>query len=197
MTPPNFDDHWDAGSTGCGELLLLLAQRMRNLPPHGILSLRVEDPGAPEDLPSWFRLTGHRLLQAEHPDYTLQRKDDSMAGKFCVSLTHAKDDTDRATVGFVLANAALASGKEVVIFLSISGVRLASRGYADDIHEEGFAPLKELMHSFFEAGGKLWVCSPCFKKRKLDEKELVDGAVIVGGARLVEFLSDGSPCVSY
>jgi uncharacterized protein len=73
-----------------------------------------------------------------------------MANKFCVNLTHSKDDTDRATVGFVLANAALGSGKET-----------------------------------------------CFKKRKLDEHNLVAGATIVGGAKLVEFLSDGSPCVSF
>jgi hypothetical protein len=41
------------------------------------------------------------------------------------------------------------------------------------------------------------VCSPCFRRRKLDENNLVPGAVIVGGAKLVEFLSDGSPSVSY
>ena len=71
------------------------------------------------------------------------------------------------------------------------------QGYADDIHEEGFAPLKDLMGNFAAAGGKIFVCSPCFKRRKLDENNLVPGAVIVGGAKLVEFLSDGAPCVSY
>ena len=35
------------------------------------------------------------------------------------------------------------------------------------------------------------------KRRKLDEQKLVDGAVIVGGAKLVEFLSENAPCVSY
>jgi predicted peroxiredoxin len=120
-----------------------------------------------------------------------------MAGKFCVNLTHSKDDTDRATVGFVLANAALGSGKETLVFLSIEGVRLAQRGFADGIHEEGFAPLRELMENFAKAGGQIYVCSPCFRRRKLDENYLVAGATIVGGAKLVEFLSDGSPCVSY
>jgi predicted peroxiredoxin len=120
-----------------------------------------------------------------------------MAGKFCVTITHAKNDADKATVGFVIANAAAASEKETMVFLSIEGVRLASPGYADDIHEEGFAPLKDLMANFAKAGGKIYVCSPCFKKRKLDETKLVSGATIVGGAKLVEFLSDGSPCVSY
>ncbi|HXH08726.1 MAG TPA: DsrE family protein [Alphaproteobacteria bacterium] len=120
-----------------------------------------------------------------------------MAGKFCVSLTHAKDNTDKATVAFVVANAAVASEKETMVFLSTEGVRLSQMGYADDIHEEGFAPLKELMENFAKAGGQIYVCSPCFKRRKLDENNLVPGAVIVGGAKLVEFLSDGSPSVSY
>ena len=120
-----------------------------------------------------------------------------MPGKFCVNLTHSKDDTDRATVGFVLANAAVGSGKETMVFLSIEGVRLAQRGVAESIHEEGFAPLRELMDNFAKAGGTIYVCAPCFKKRKLDENNLVAGAAIVGGAKLVEFLSEGSPSVSY
>lgn len=120
-----------------------------------------------------------------------------MAGKFCVSLTHAKDNTDKSTVAFVVANAAVASEKDTMIFLSTEGVRLSQDGYADDIHEEGFSPLKDLMANFVKAGGQIYVCSPCFRRRNLDENKLVPGALIVGGAKLVEFLSDGSPCVSY
>ena len=120
-----------------------------------------------------------------------------MPGKLCVSLTCAKDDPDKATVAFVVANAAVASDKETLVFLSTEAVRLSQQGYADDVHEEGFAPLAELMASFAQAGGKIWVCSPCLKRRKLDETQLVEGATIVGGAKLVEFLSDGTPCISY
>ena len=120
-----------------------------------------------------------------------------MAGKFCVSLTHAKEDADRATVAFVVANAAVASDKETIVFLSTEAVRLGVKGYADDVHEEGFSPLRDLMSNFAQAGGKIYVCSPCFKRRKLDEGQLIAGAVIVGGAKLVEFLGEGSSCVSY
>ncbi|MGU3494162.1 DsrE family protein [Xanthobacteraceae bacterium A53D] len=120
-----------------------------------------------------------------------------MPGKFVVSISCAKNDTDKATVGFVIANAAVASDKETVVFLSIEGTRLSQKGYADDIHEEGFAPLKDLMASFAEAGGTIYVCSPCFKKRALDEDNLVAGAKIVGGAKLVEFMGEGIPSISY
>jgi len=117
--------------------------------------------------------------------------------RFCVSLSCGLDNTDKATVAFVVANAAAASEKETLVFLSIEGVRLAVQGTADPIHESGFAPLRDLMANFVKAGGKIWVCSPCFKKRSLDEGKLVSGASIVGGASLVEFLSGGSPCISY
>jgi uncharacterized protein len=124
-------------------------------------------------------------------------KENNMPGKYVVSLTHGLDNPDKATVAFVVANAAVASDKDTVVFLSIEGTRLSQKGVADSIHEEGFAPLKDLMENFAKAGGKMYVCSPCFKKRQLDENNLVAGAAIVGGAKLVEFMSDGAPSISY
>lgn len=120
-----------------------------------------------------------------------------MPRKFVVSCSRAKDDTDRATVAFTLANAAVGSEQETVVFLSSEGVRLALNGYADDIHEEGLSPLKELMTSFVAAGGRIYVCLPCFHKRGLDENNIVDGAVIVGGTKLVAFMADGASSISY
>ncbi len=117
--------------------------------------------------------------------------------KFMVSLTNAKNDTDRATVAFVVANASVASGQETVVFLSTEGVRLSQKGYADGVHEEGFAPLKELMDNYIAAGGTIWVCSPCFKKRALDETKLTGNTAIVGGAKVVEFLTTGGTSVTY
>ncbi len=120
-----------------------------------------------------------------------------MSDKFCISLTHAGDDPDRATVAFVLANAALGSEKDTIVFLSTEGVRIGQAGYVDDIREEGFAPLSELMANFAEGGGRILVCAPCFRKRGLDENNLVAGAIIVGGASLIEFLSEGAPAITY
>ncbi len=120
-----------------------------------------------------------------------------MAEKMCVSLSFSKYNCDKETVAFVIANAAVASNRETLVFLSTEGVRLAVAGYADDIKEEGFSPLKDLIKSFTDAGGKIFVCSPCVKKRGLADATLVPGATIVGGAKLVEFLSGGTPCFSY
>jgi len=117
--------------------------------------------------------------------------------KLCVSISHSRNDLDKATVGFVVANASVASGQETLVFLSVEGVRLAVQGFADGLQEEGFAPIKDLMASYVKAGGTIYLCSPCMKKRGLSELPLVEGATIVGGAKLVEFLVAGAACISY
>ena len=43
-----------------------------------------------------------------------------MPGKFTVTLTYAKDNADKATVAFVIANAAIASDKDVVVLRTFS-----------------------------------------------------------------------------
>ncbi|MBI2930066.1 MAG: sulfurtransferase TusA family protein [Planctomycetes bacterium] len=73
---PSPDATWNAGDTGCGELLLELRTRMLSLHPMQVLKITALDPGAPEDLPAWCRLTGHRLVLARHPDYWIQRKEE-------------------------------------------------------------------------------------------------------------------------
>jgi predicted peroxiredoxin len=121
-----------------------------------------------------------------------------MAKTFCVSITNCRMDGDRATVGFVVANAALGSELETVVFLSTDGVWAAVKGEAEKINEDApFAPLKDLVDKFLAGGGKLLVCAPCLKKRGISEDMLIDGAEPAGGATLVEWLSEGSPCVCY
>lgn len=51
----------DGGDRACGELLLVLAARVRSLPPGSSIRLIATDPAAAIDLPAWCHLTGHRL----------------------------------------------------------------------------------------------------------------------------------------
>jgi len=73
---PAHHSEWDAGDLGCGDLLLPLRGRMRALAPGQVLRLIARDPSAPEDLPAWCGVTGHRLLHANHPTYWICRRDD-------------------------------------------------------------------------------------------------------------------------
>jgi tRNA 2-thiouridine synthesizing protein A len=60
---------------GCGDLVLELRTRLKAMKAKEILKVQARDLGAPEDIPSWCTMTGHHLLQQEHPYYWIQRKD--------------------------------------------------------------------------------------------------------------------------
>ena len=121
-----------------------------------------------------------------------------MSDTFCVTITHCKTDPDKATLGFVVANAAQGSEKETMVFLSSDGVWCAVADEMTKVDEGApFAPLKDLVDKFMKAGGKIYVCTPCMKKRNIDESQLISGATPAGGAALVEWLANGSPAVAY
>ena len=68
--------HWDAGETGCGQLVFELRRRMNELKPGETLEVTARDPGAPVDMPAWCRMTGHTLISSDHPFYVIARKKD-------------------------------------------------------------------------------------------------------------------------
>ena len=60
--------------------------------------------------------------------------------------THASDNTEKAHLPFVMANAALAMDVKATIVLQGSGVYLAKKGYVDSMPPGGgFAPITELL----------------------------------------------------
>lgn len=121
-----------------------------------------------------------------------------MSEKFCVSIANCRNDPDKVTVGFVVANAAIGSEKETMVFLSTDGVWAAVKGETEKINVgQPFAPLKDLVEKFVKAGGRILVCAPCMKLRGISEDQLIAGAAPAGGAALVEFLSQGAGSVSY
>lgn len=61
---PEPADRWDAGDLGCGELVLELRTRLKRMPGQ-VLFLIARDPGAPEDIPAFCRMTGHEILQTD------------------------------------------------------------------------------------------------------------------------------------
>jgi tRNA 2-thiouridine synthesizing protein A len=67
-------ERWDAGETGCGRLVFELSRRLNRMEPGQILEVIAQDPGAPVDLPAWCRMTGHKLVSADHPVYVIQRR---------------------------------------------------------------------------------------------------------------------------
>jgi predicted peroxiredoxin len=118
-----------------------------------------------------------------------------MAGKTVINLMTGHEDADRVTVAFLVATAALASGRRVAMFLTKEAVRLALPGYADAIESAGAPPVERLFGQFAEGGGELLTCPICFKARNLDESQLVPNARLAGATPLFEWIGDGDATV--
>ncbi len=110
--------------------------------------------------------------------------------------TCAGENPEKASLPFVLANAALAMEVDAVVVLQGTGVYLAKKGYLDNVFAPGLPPLKDLVASFLEQGGKLMVCVPCIKERKIEEADLIPGAEPTAGGKLtMEILSANASLV--
>lgn len=121
-----------------------------------------------------------------------------MNGKFCVSIVNCHENPDTATVGLVVAGAALGSEKDTTVFLSTDAVWMAKKGEIDNVHiGEPFKPLKDLLEAFISNGGTVLACTPCLKLRGITDDMLIEGVTPAGGATLVELLAEGTPCITY
>ena len=120
-----------------------------------------------------------------------------MTDKLLIVSTHSEDDAERAIIPFVLGLTALSSGIESVILLQIMGVYMAKKGFAKNVVEHSFPPVKELIDQYLEAGGKLLVCNPCMKKRGLEAADLIEGAIVVNAPTIVKELGEAKNVVSY
>ena len=118
-------------------------------------------------------------------------------GRVVVGCTHGEEDPDRVAVAYLTAGAALDQGKDVVMWLTVEGVRLGLSGYADRIRAGQEPPVDRLHQQFFEKGGRMYVCPVCFNERGLDQAELVDGAELKGASPLMEFVGDGATTFNY
>ncbi|HEU0243214.1 MAG TPA: DsrE family protein, partial [Candidatus Limnocylindrales bacterium] len=89
--------------------------------------------------------------------------------RFMAQITHGRDDPERATLPLIVANVAASADQEVIVLLTIEGVWLATKGYADEIHHEGMPPLREVLASVLANGGEVWACGACTKPRGISD----------------------------
>ena len=118
-------------------------------------------------------------------------------GKVVVNLATGLEDTERVTVAFLVAGAALEKEKQVAMFLTKEAIRLAVPGVAEGVACDGCPPIATLFQQYADGGGELLVCPICFKARKLDEGSLVQNARLAGASPLWEWIGDGANVFSY
>jgi predicted peroxiredoxin len=110
--------------------------------------------------------------------------------KVVVNLATGLEDSERVTVAFLVAGAALDQGKQVAMFLTKEAVRLATPGVAVGVACEGCPPLPQIFEQFAQKGGELLACPFCVSARGIDDGNLVPNARIAGATPLWEWIGD-------
>lgn len=83
-------------------------------------------------------------------------------GNYAVILASgAEDGGKRATLAMSAACTAQAMDLNTIVFLVGDGVHWGWEGRAEEVHAPGFPPLADLMESFLECGGQVFLCSAC------------------------------------
>lgn len=116
--------------------------------------------------------------------------------KLIILASHGLED-ERSTVAWTIANGGLNNGLEVGIFLVSSAVDMARKGAVDNIRVNPFdPPLKELIQTFMEKGGKVWACPPCSKVRGYAEEDFLEGVIITGSGVIHNAIKEGAATLS-
>ena len=117
--------------------------------------------------------------------------------KVLINLATGLEDSERVTVAFLVATAALSAGRRVGIWLTKEAVRIALPGHAEGVACEGCPPLPRLLEQFATGGGELLVCPICFNARKLSEDDLPANSRLMGATPLWEWIGAGATVFSY
>ncbi len=114
-----------------------------------------------------------------------------MADKVLINLATGLEDSERVTIAFLTAGAALDTGREVAMFLTKEAVRLCVPGVAVGVACDGCPPLERVFEQFAEKGGHLLACPFCVNSRQLDGESFVANAKVAGATPMWEWLGDG------
>ena len=117
--------------------------------------------------------------------------------KIVIISTHGPEDPERATLPFVMGNGALVMDAQATVVLQGTSVLLAKEGCYEHIFAAGLPPLKQLVDSFIQQGGKLLVCSPCIRERKIEEGMLVRSAEPIAAARVIQECLEANAVLNY
>lgn len=105
---------------------------------------------------------------------------------YLFTLTDFGTDTDRVATPLVLANSALANGKDVLLWLTMGGVGLAKKEAANSLTPKSFAPVSELLDTYISNGGRIGVCPPCAKTHGVTDDNIIDNAELMGAVAMLD-----------
>ncbi|HEX9185279.1 MAG TPA: DsrE family protein [Burkholderiales bacterium] len=117
--------------------------------------------------------------------------------KLVVVVTHGFND-ERASVAWSVANGGVASGYDVTMFLVSSGADWARKRAADVARlNPPDPPVKDMIQTVLDSGGRILVCPPCAKVRGYEKDDLIEGVELAGSVAMLGVVSQGAATLTF
>jgi predicted peroxiredoxin len=117
--------------------------------------------------------------------------------KLVVIVTSGFND-ERSSVAWSVANGAIASDMEITMFLVSSGVDWVRKGAAGQARLNPLdPPVKDMIQTVIDNGGKILVCPPCAGVRGYAEDDLIDGVTLAGSVAMLEHVKLGAETITF
>lgn len=118
-------------------------------------------------------------------------------GKVVVNLaTGIRENVERVMLAFFAAEAALAQGKQVLMFVSLDAVRIGVPGHIKGVIPcEGCPALDKLYNQVTRAGIEIYACPVCLDAREIDRETLLPDVRPAGTAKMMEWIGPGDATV--
>jgi len=117
--------------------------------------------------------------------------------KLVILITRGFDD-ERSSVAWSIANASIASGLEVVVFLAASGVDWVRKGASGEARLNPLdPPIGEMIGNLTSSGSTILVCPPCAKVRGYSEGDFIEGVTVAGAPAMLEVVKQGAATLTF
>lgn len=176
----------DACGLQCPGPILQLKKAIDSLSPGDFLRIVATDPGFNRDVESWSRVTGNRLVSKETKEGKIEAVIEksgllpsaaALPGKEGVSFIIFSNDMDRVLASFIIANGAVASGKEVTMFFTFWGLSVLRKKHTGKVPKDRMGKMFSMMLpkgmddlslSKINFGG----IGPALMKKRMKEKQV-------------------------
>jgi predicted peroxiredoxin len=115
-----------------------------------------------------------------------------MTEKVLILLSCGTDNPNRATRALFLGMAAHKAGKQVTVFLLDEGVYLAREGIIQNVRAATGDSADDSLTYLQAHGVPVLVCTPCAKSRKIEEKDLIEGARMAMASEMISLACESA-----
>jgi len=117
--------------------------------------------------------------------------------KVIIMSTTGPENPEKATLAYVMANAALAMDAEVIVCLQADGVYTVTKGVYEHIKAPGHDPIKKHVETFLSNGGRIFLCIPCCEERNITKEMIVEGCELTKAGKAIKEILGANVVLNY